>query len=93
MANQTLDLTPRYERLEEIALAGLSMVFAAEDKSGIPELWGRFAPYLGQIPGQIGSVTYGLCLPRDDGRFGYVAAAAIEPNTPCLLYTSDAADE
>jgi len=27
----------------------------------IPELWQRFGPHIGNIPGQVGRVAYGLC--------------------------------
>jgi len=72
---------PTYKTLDAFEIAGFEMEFTPDDKSGIPELWGRFAPFLGQIPGQIDYTTYGLCLPRGDGHFGYVAAVAIEPGT------------
>ena len=72
---------PTYKTLEAFEIAGFEMEFTPDNKSGIPELWGRFAPFLGQIPGQIDYTTYGLCLPRGDGNFGYVAGVAIEPGT------------
>ena len=83
MSQKTQDTpaAPTYRDLDAFEIAGFEMEFTPDNKSGIPELWGRFAPFLGQIPGQIDYTTYGLCLPRGAGHFGYVAAVAIEPET------------
>jgi AraC family transcriptional regulator len=44
----------------------------------VPELWRRFGPHMGHIPGQVGRVAYGLCFNADslDG-IDYLAGVEI----------------
>ena len=43
-----------------------------------PELWQRFAPYLGNIPGQVGNVAYGVRYNSDDeGNLDYMAGVEV----------------
>jgi AraC family transcriptional regulator len=51
---------PRIESHGAIAIAGFGARFTGEDKAGIPALWQRLHPYLGNVPGQIGTAAYGL---------------------------------
>jgi AraC family transcriptional regulator len=40
--------------------------------------WQRFAPYLGKVPGQVGSVAYGLCLnTAGSNGFDYVSGVEV----------------
>jgi AraC family transcriptional regulator len=52
---------PRLENGRPLLIAGLRGQFTDEPWSGTPELWQRFAPHLGKIPGQVGRTAYGLC--------------------------------
>ena len=52
---------PRVENSRPLLIAGLRSQFADEPWKGTPELWQRFAPYLGKILGQVGRTAYGLC--------------------------------
>ena len=67
----------REEPRRELSLVGLSGTFTGPQ--GIPELWQKFAPYLGKIPGQIGRVTYGInFIPRPgSNEFEYMAAVEV----------------
>lgn len=69
---------PAYRELDAQRVVGLAMECTPENRMEIPQLWGRFAPSIGSIPGQQGSVTYGVCLPRGDGNFGYVAGVGVD---------------
>jgi AraC family transcriptional regulator len=53
--------TPRIESHKGLRIAGLREHYASENMKNIPELWLRFAPHIGHIPGQVGRVAYGLC--------------------------------
>ena len=53
---------PRIEMGKAMLIAGLRSHYTAETMKDIAKQWQRFAAYLGKVPGQVGSVTYGLCL-------------------------------
>src|SRR5258708_12339663 len=52
---------PRFENAKALRIAGLREHFTPETMKNIPELWQRFGPHIGNIPGQVGHVAYGLC--------------------------------
>jgi AraC family transcriptional regulator len=69
---------PRIENASAFLIAGLGERYTFETNQGIPQLWQRFAPYIGGIPGQIGSATYGACCNCDDaGNFDYIAGIEV----------------
>jgi len=51
---------PRLETLGPLVIAGLGRRFAVDDLAGIPALWQELRPHLGFIPGQKGTIAYGL---------------------------------
>jgi AraC family transcriptional regulator len=50
---------PRIEDHRTFLIGGFQESFP-EPPKGVPELWGRFAPRLGKIPGQAGHIAYGV---------------------------------
>jgi AraC family transcriptional regulator len=52
---------PRMENGKALRIAGFREHYTSETMKNIPELWMRFAPRIGNIPGQVGRVAYGLC--------------------------------
>lgn len=50
---------PRFANSGPLLFAGLRQRYTS-DMSGIPEQWERFAPHIGNIPGQVGRVAYGV---------------------------------
>ena len=52
---------PRFEYCKALLIAGLRERYTPETMKNIPELWQRFAPHIGNIPGQVGRAAYGLC--------------------------------
>jgi AraC family transcriptional regulator len=52
---------PRFVNGKALLIAGLRGHYSSETMKNIPELWQRFAPHIGNIPGQVGHVAYGLC--------------------------------
>jgi AraC family transcriptional regulator len=60
---------PRFETHRAFLVAGFRGNFP-EPPKGLPELWGRFGPHIGKIPGQVGRVAYGV-------------ASAVSPQGAC----------
>jgi len=52
---------PRFENGKALVIAGLRSRYTTGTMNGIPAQWQRFGPHLGNIPGQMGRVAYGLC--------------------------------
>ncbi|MDF3884320.1 MULTISPECIES: GyrI-like domain-containing protein [Cupriavidus] len=72
-------LSPRFETGPALWVAGLSDRFTPDTHADIPALWQTFIPHIGQVPGQVGWITYGLCCnPREDGSFEYVAGVEVQ---------------
>lgn len=79
--DETLIVTlepPRFVTGRTLLLAGLGERYRFETNQGIPLQWQRFVPYIGNIPGQVGDVTYGVCCNSDGtGNFEYVTAVEV----------------
>src|SRR5262245_15176862 len=70
---------PRCEKGKLMLIAGLSERYSYETCGSIPSQWQRFVPYLGNIPGQVGNVTYGVRSNSDDaGNFDYLSGVEVE---------------
>jgi len=52
---------PRFEYSKALLIAGFREHYTSETMNNMPELWQRFAPHIGDIPGQVGRVACGLC--------------------------------
>ena len=74
-----INLKPsRFENGERLLIAGLGGRYMCEGSAGIPSQWQRFLPHLGQIPGRLGRITYGVCYNSDDaGNFDYVCGVEV----------------
>ena len=69
---------PRFEEGRVILVAGLGERYTFDTNQGIPFLWQRFVPYIGQVEGQVGRATYGVCCNMDgSGSFEYVAGVEV----------------
>jgi AraC family transcriptional regulator len=51
---------PRFEDGKALLIAGLRSHYTAASMNNIPEQWQRFAHYIGNVPCQVGRMTYGL---------------------------------
>ena len=70
---------PRFEHGHFLLIAGLGGRFTADTTKGIPDLWDKFIPEIGKIPGQKSEVTYGICCnPDGKGGFEYIAGVEID---------------
>jgi AraC family transcriptional regulator len=69
---------PRFETGRTLLVAGLGERYSFETNHGIPLQWQRFMPYIGNIPGQVGSVAYGVCCNSDGaGNFEYITGIEV----------------
>src|SRR5579871_5611319 len=69
---------PRFEISRPLLIAGIGERYNHENGSGIPGQWQRFHQIVGDIPGRIGRVSYGVCCNGDDaGNFDYIAGVEV----------------
>jgi len=68
---------PRFEENDPLLIAGLSSRYTFETSEGIPRQWQRFAPYIGNVSGQIGPETYGVSHKCDGSGFEYIAGVKV----------------
>jgi AraC family transcriptional regulator len=78
-ASLIIDLKPpRFENGRALLIAGLGERYTFETNHGIPRQWERFAPYIGNVPGQVGGTAYGVCCIGDgNGNFDYIAGVEV----------------
>src|SRR5262249_18497192 len=69
---------PRLVDGRTVLIAGLSARYTYQTIQGVPAQWQRFAPHIGNIPGQVGRATYGVCCNFDDDEsFEYIAGVEV----------------
>jgi AraC family transcriptional regulator len=69
---------PRFTTAKPLLVAGVGDRFSHENGAGIPGLWQRFHQSVGNIPGRVGSIAYGVCCNGDDsGNFDYIAGVEV----------------
>lgn len=72
---------PRVVDGAPLRIAGFGERYTFATNHGIPALWQRFAPFVGNMPGQIGSTTYGVVADfEEDCSFGYLAGVEVSPS-------------
>lgn len=78
LANTTPLAPPRLVTADALLIFGLSMHCERAGDPGIPPLWNRFGPFIGNIEGQIGHTTYGVIYNSEDaGKFDYLCGVAV----------------
>src|SRR5258708_542989 len=50
----------RFEHGKVLLIAGIVQRYTCETSAGIPSQWQRFMPYIGNVPAQIGHVSFGV---------------------------------
>jgi AraC family transcriptional regulator len=69
---------PRFEDGKTLLIAGLSQRRDDASMSEVPSQWRQFAPFIGNIPGQVGNTTYGVvCNGDGEGRIDYVCGVEV----------------
>jgi len=67
----------RFEDGKELLLAGMQEHYTPDTMSRIPEQWEKFRPYMGAVPGQVDSKTYGVCHNVSGGEFDYLTGVEV----------------
>jgi AraC family transcriptional regulator len=76
--NQMTLTSPRVVKSDAILLFGLAERCPVVGNPSIPSQWNSFAPHIGRIDGQIGSVAYGVIYNSDDsGAYDYLCGVAV----------------
>ena len=67
---------PRFVDAKPLFIAGIERAYKFENKGEIPDQWKSFVPHIGNIPGQVGWVAYGVCNDMDGG-FRYLTGVEV----------------
>jgi AraC family transcriptional regulator len=74
---------PVIEHLGALSLAGMREHVDAAAAGAIPALWQRFAPFIGHVPGQVGSAAYGVVSGTgQDGGMDYLCGVEVSGGAP-----------
>jgi AraC family transcriptional regulator len=69
---------PRFENRAAFLVAGLSVRYDYEScGAGIPAQWQHFGPYIGNVPGQVGAIAYGVRYNSDDSGLDYLCGVEV----------------
>jgi AraC family transcriptional regulator len=69
---------PRIAAGKPLLIAGLNARYGGESGANIPAQWQAFTPRLGNVPGQIGGVAYGVVYNSDDeGNYDYLCGVEV----------------
>jgi AraC family transcriptional regulator len=69
---------PRLLNGKSLLLAGLTERYNDVSIANVPAQWQRFGPFIGNIAGEIGGVTYGVCYNGDDeGNVDYLSGVEV----------------
>lgn len=76
---QTLGLgAVRFDEAPARVIVGYQQRYTPDTRASIPSQWERFAPHIGRIPGQLGSVSYGVSWNVDEAcRFDYLTGVEV----------------
>ena len=58
---------PTFKDGDAMLIAGLNGHYSIDTMNEIPTLWQRFAPHIGNIPGQVDRAAYGVCFLSSNG--------------------------
>ncbi|MBM3512308.1 MAG: AraC family transcriptional regulator [Alphaproteobacteria bacterium] len=74
---------PRLIKANAMKFFGLGQRYVGMANAGIPSQWDKFIPHFGQIPGQVGRISYGLiCHSDDDGGYEYICGVEVTAFPP-----------
>jgi AraC family transcriptional regulator len=76
---------PRFEEGKALVLAGFREHYVGETMKNIPAQWQRFAPHIGQVPGQVGPTAYGVCWSASDDSGGIEYLSGVEVSGSAAL--------
>ncbi len=68
----------RFETGRPMLIAGLGQRYSGESSKNIPAQWQRFGPHIGQVPHEVGKISYGvICNPDGEGNFDYICGVEV----------------
>lgn len=67
----------RWEKKPARLFAGIERHYTEQNRYQIPEQWQVFAPYIGHVPDQTGTDSFGICTGCSDGGVDYMSAVEI----------------
>jgi AraC family transcriptional regulator len=67
----------RWEKKPARLFAGLIRNYTFVERDGIPAHWQDFAPYIGKVPNQKGTDSYGICATISGEAFDYITAVEV----------------
>ena len=75
----TLD-APRVETRGPLTVAGFAQTYRCDGPNDIPALWQRLAPFIGNVPGEVGCGGYGVASGMISGKdsYQYLAGVAVK---------------
>src|SRR5690606_17733747 len=72
----------RVDATHEMVIAGHDKRYTRDTAPGIPDQWHQFAPFIGKIPGQVGTTSYGVTWNTEpDCSFDYLTGVEISDPT------------
>jgi len=70
---------PQTIQWRALLIFGIGQRYQCNEKGAIPSQWLRFVPHLGNIPGQVGRIAYGVIYNTDDtGGFDYLCGVEVK---------------
>ncbi len=69
--------TPRYEKLHDLAIVGISRYYPFEKVGEIPDQWQSFAPLIPQVAISGSPATYGVIYNGGDNSFDYLCGVEL----------------
>ena len=69
---------PRLINAPLMLVAGIGQRFTVASIAGIPQVWDRFGPHIGDMPHEVAGIAWGVCANNDDdGSFDYIAGVEV----------------
>jgi AraC family transcriptional regulator len=78
---------PRMENGRALLIAGLREHYTSQTMNNIPAQWQRFAPHIGNVPGQVGRNAYGVCFELSESTSGIDYLSGVEVSGTTRLPT------
>jgi len=69
---------PTIETSKPMLLAGQIASYTFETMGALPAQWEKFIPHLGNVPGQVGRVAYGVVLKASETGFDYLCGVEVK---------------
>jgi AraC family transcriptional regulator len=68
---------PRFENGKALLIAGLRRRYISKTMESVRVQWQRFAPHIGNVPGQVGRAAYGLCFNTTSPGIDYLSGVEV----------------